>query len=163
MAYIVKVDNREFKVDLEKDGRGFKVYLDGKERIVEVVNEKGTQVTLIIDNRSFNITLESDGQILVNNEAYSIEITDEQIQKFIKAGTKNIHEKELAIKAPMPGLIVEVFVKEGDPVNMGQSLLVVEAMKMQNEMNAPRDGIVKKVLVEKGQSVNSGDAFLVIE
>ena len=163
MAYIVKVDNREFKVYLEKDGRDFRVYLDGKERIVEVVSEIGTQLTLIIDNRSFNIILESDGQILVNNEAYSIEITDEQIQKFIKASAKKTHEKELAIKAPMPGLIVEVFVKEGDPVSMGQGLLVVEAMKMQNEMNAPRDGIVKKVLVKKGQSVNSGDAFLVIE
>jgi biotin carboxyl carrier protein len=163
MAFIIKVDNKEFKVDLKQEGKDFKVYLDGKEMKVEVAYEQGAQLTLIVDDKPFNIVLELDDQILVNDEAYSIEILDEQIQKLIKTSPKEFITKELAIKVPMPGLIIEVSVKQGDTVKAGQGLLIVEAMKMQNEMNAPRDGIVKKILVQKGQIVNSGDTLVIIE
>ncbi len=163
MAFIIKVDNKEFKVDMEQVGRDFSICLDGKEMKVEVVHEQGAQLTLIVDDKPFNIVLELDDQILVNDEAYSIEILDEQIQKLIKTSPKELFTKELAIKVPMPGLIIEVSVKQGDTVKQGQGLLIVEAMKMQNEMNAPRDGIVKKILVQKGQIVNSGDTLIIIE
>ncbi|MBA7513467.1 hypothetical protein ES705_05483 [subsurface metagenome] len=163
MAFIIKVDNKEFKVDMEQVGRDFRICLDGKEMKVEVAHEQGAQLTLIVDDKPFNIVLELDDQILVNDEAYSIEILDEQIQKLIKTSPKELFTKELAIKVPMPGLIIEVSVKQGDTVKQGQGLLIVEAMKMQNEMNAPRDGIVKKILVQKGQIVNSGDTLIIIE
>lgn len=163
MSYIVKIDDKEFKVELQKEGNNFKVYLNGKERNVEVANEKGARLILIVDNKPFNVILESANHILVNGEIYSTEIFDEQIQKLIKASPEKLHKKELTIKAPMPGLIIDIEVKEGDSVKAGQGLLIVEAMKMQNEMKTSRDGIVKKVFVQKGQTVNRGDTLIIIE
>jgi biotin carboxyl carrier protein len=163
MAYIIKVDDKEFRIDLYRDGDNFRVYLNGKEKTVELVQQDNNQLTLIVDNKPFSIIVGSNEGIVVNDERYSVEIFDEQIGKLIKIGPERIHKKELAIKAPMPGLIVDVVVKEGDEVKTGQGLLIVEAMKMQNEMKTSRDGIIKKIVVKKGQTVNSGDTLIVIE
>ncbi len=163
MAYIVKVDSKEFRVDLKREGNNFRMYLDGEERFAEVVHEEGSQMTLIIDNKPFRIILASNEHVMVNDQVYSIEIVDEQIGRLIKVGPEKAHKKEMAIKSPMPGLIIEIGVKEGDSVKHDQGLIVVEAMKMQNEMKAPKDGVVKKILVAKGQTVNSGDTLIIIE
>jgi biotin carboxyl carrier protein len=162
MAYVVKVDDKEFKVDIERSGRSFTVFLNGKQTNVEVAREEGSQLTLIIGSRSYTIALESEDQIVVNGEAYSVEVVDEDIQRFMKAAPDRLQKKELAIKGVMPGLVIDVSVKEGDTINKEDGLLIIEAMKMQNEIKAPRDGVVKKVLVAKGQTVNSGDTLLII-
>ena len=162
MAYVVKVDNKEYKVDIERSGRSFTVFLNGEKTNVEVAHEEGSQLTLIIGSRSYTIALESEDQIVVNGEAYSVEVVDEDIQRFMKATPDRLQKKELAIKGVMPGLVIDVSVKEGDTIKKEDGLLIVEAMKMQNEMRAPRDGVVKKVLVKKGQTVNSGDTLVII-
>lgn len=163
MAYITKIDNKEFKVDLKQEGKDFKVYLDGKEIKVEVAHEQGAQLTLIVDDKPFNVILETDDLIVVAGESYNVEIFDEQVEKFMKASTGKSEKRELAVKAAMPGLIIEVTVKQGDKVTEGQGLLIIEAMKMQNEMQTPRDGIVKTIKVKKGQTVNSGETLIIIE
>jgi biotin carboxyl carrier protein len=162
MAYAVKVDNKEFKVNAERSGRSFAVFLDGKKTNVEVAHEEGSQLTLIIGSQPYTIVMESEDQVVVNGEAYSVEVVDEEIQRFMKAAPDKFQKKELAVKGVMPGLVMEVSVKEGDTIKKGDGLLIVEAMKMQNEMKAPRDGVVNKVLVKKGQTVNSGDVLVVI-
>ena len=67
------------------------------------------------------------------------------------------------ITAPMPGKIVRIMVAEGDEVKAGQGIIVMEAMKMQNEMKSPKDGKVQKILTSEGSTVNPGDALAVIE
>jgi len=67
------------------------------------------------------------------------------------------------IKAPMPGTILSINVKEGDNVKKGQILLILEAMKMENEIVSPRDGKIAKIVVSKGSSVNTGDDMVIIE
>jgi biotin carboxyl carrier protein len=136
---------------------------NGTEKVVEVARAEGDQLTIIIDNRPHVVVLESESQIRVDGEMYSVSVIDEQIQKLIKASPEKFHKKELAIKAVMPGLVIDVTVKEGDSVKAGDALLVVEAMKMQNEVKTPKDGVVKKILVQKGKTVNSGDNLLLIE
>ena len=162
MAYVVKVDNKEFKVDVERSGRSLTVFLNGKRTNVEVAREEGSQLTLIIGNRSYTIAMDSEDQIVVNGESYTVEVIDEDIQRFMKAAPDRLQKKELSIKGVMPGLVIDVSVKEGDTVTKDDGLLIVEAMKMQNEIKAPRDGVVKKVLVAKGQTVNSGDVLVII-
>jgi len=163
VAYIVNVEDREFRVDLERRGKDFIAFLNDEEIGVEVARQDGNQMTLIVNNRPFLIVMESEDRIIVNGETYSIEVIDAQIKKLIKAGPEKLHKKELAINAVMPGLVIEVIVKEGDSVKANDGLLVVEAMKMQNEVKTPQDGIVKRILVEKGKAVNSGDTLIVIE
>ena len=163
MAYIVHVDDREFRIDIEKEGKKYKTTLDGKKKNVQVAHHDGTQLTLIVNDRPFTVIIESEEHILVNGEGYSVGVLDEQVQKFMKATPDKLGKKELAVKSVMPGLVMDVIVQEGDSVKTGDALLVVEAMKMQNEMKATRDGVVKKIHVAKGQTVNSGDTLLLIE
>ena len=164
MAYIVKVDDKKYKVNIKEESSDWKILLDDKEFHTEIVaGNNASKLTLFIDNRPYNIFYDSDNRILVNGEEYITEIIDEQIQKLIKASPDAIHKKELTITAPMSGLVIEVEVNEGESVTAGQGLIVVEAMKMQNEMNTPRQGLVKKIYVQKGQTVNSKDILLEIE
>lgn len=75
----------------------------------------------------------------------------------------NVPEGAETVEAPMPGTILSIDVKEGDQVKSGQTLLILEAMKMENEILAPRDGKVAAILINKGASVNTGDKLVSIE
>jgi biotin carboxyl carrier protein len=163
MAYMVNVDGREFRVDVKKEDGHFCVTLNGEEMHVEIAHEQDSQLMLIVKDRPFAIVVESDSQILVNGVSYAVDVVDEQIKRMMKASPELEHKKEFAVKAVMPGLVIEVNVQEGDKVTGGEGLLVIEAMKMQNEIKAARDGVVKKIEVEQGQTVNTGDILLVIE
>ncbi len=163
MAFIVNVDGKEFKVDVRKLDGSFEFLVNGKKVNVEIAHEHNAQMTLVIDDRPFTIVVESDEQILVNGQSYTVDVADEQIRRFIKVGSDQTHKAELAIKAVMPGLVIDVNVREGDQVKNGDGLLIIEAMKMQNEIRAVRDGTLKKIFVAKGQTVNTGDTLVVIE
>jgi len=163
MAYIVKIDDKEFKCEVEKKEKNYRILLDGKEIQAEVVKADKESLTLIINNKPYQIYLHEDNQLMVNTEGYSYEVIDEKVARVMKSGTEVLHKKEAVVTAPMPGLVIEVEVQEGDAVKKGQGLLIVEAMKMQNEMKSPRDGVVKKILVQKGQTVNSRDTLIIIE
>jgi len=163
MAYIVQVDRAEYRVEVLQEGSGFVVTLNDNRRLVDIVRTSAGSFTAIIDNTPYTISFEQDGEINVNGEVYAVQVCDEQIQKLIKSSPDTLVKKEMTMKAPMPGLVVEVLVTQGDTVKKGQGLLVVEAMKMQNDMKASRDGIVKQVFVSKGQTVNSGDRLITIE
>lgn len=163
MAYIIKIEDKEFKGDIKKGGNKFYIMLDGREIEAEVANLDRENLTIIIENKPYQIFLDGENQLTINNESYSFEIIDEQVAKILKAGPETVHKKEVTVTAPMPGLVIEVEVNEGASVKKGQGLLIIEAMKMQNEFKAPRDGIVKKIMVQKGQTVNSKDTLVVIE
>lgn len=163
MAYVVKIDDREFRVELEKKGDMFDVMIDGQHKSVELVQQDGDKLLLLIDRKPYRIVLDTDDRLIVNDELYHAEILDEQIQKLLKASPQSLLKKDLVLAAPMPGLVIDVLVTEGDSVTKDQGLLIIEAMKMQNEMKTSRDGIVKQILVQKGQTINSGDKLLVIE
>ncbi len=164
MGYIVKVDDKEFALDLERHGDTFKVRLNNKEVKAEIVSPyQNNQMIVAIDNKIYKIISDAENCIVVNEEEYHAEVFDENIYKLMKTSPEAIHKKELTITVPMPGLVIEVEVKEGDSIKAGQGLVIVEAMKMQNEIKTPRDGIVKKILVQKGQTVNSKDTLIIIE
>lgn len=169
MAYIVKVRDKEFKIDLEKEGRGFKIYLNGEMKEVEVIEcNSQSHLYLIVDNRPYDIIIEEvrpqdKNTISVNGEIFGVEVKDEKLQNLVGVKHEIKYVEEIAVTVPMPGLVIEVEVKEGERVRAGQGLVVVEAMKMQNEIKSPRDGNVKRVLVQKGITVNGGDTLVVIE
>jgi biotin carboxyl carrier protein len=164
MSYIVKIDDKEFRIDITKEGDRFKILLNNQELPAEVVaGYHGARFTLIVNKKLYDIVFNSDNQISVNEEEYTAEIYDEQVHKLIKASPEASHKKEIVITVPMPGLVIDIEVKEGNQIAAGQGLVIVEAMKMQNEIKAPRDGIVKKIFVKKGQTVNSRDKLLIIE
>ncbi len=163
MAYIIKIDDKEFKGDIKKEENLFYIMIDGKEVKAEIADIDKDVLTILVENKLYQINLDGENQLTVNGESYSFEIMDEQVAKILKSAHDAGVKKEITVTAPMPGLVIEVEVKEGDSVKKGQGLLIIEAMKMQNEIKSPRDGIVKKFMVQKGKPVNSKDILVVIE
>ena len=97
-----------------------------------------------------------------------VQTTSEPAQKaqVIKTETKKpvvVGELAASIKAPMPGTINDIKVSEGQNVKSGDVLIILEAMKMENELMSPKDGIVKQIVVSKGASVSSGDVLVVVQ
>src|SRR3989338_8525020 len=102
----------------------------------------------------------------IGKEEMTVEVEDmkSRARKLASGGgEKGVHVGEAILEAQMPGKIVSVKVKVGDEVVLGQGVVVVEAMKMENEMTSPKDGVVKLVAVKEGQSVESGTKLVVIE
>ncbi|MEO0183921.1 MAG: biotin/lipoyl-containing protein [candidate division WOR-3 bacterium] len=163
MAYLIRIEDKEYTGSISRIGASFNILLNGKNIFAEVAGIEKDKLTLIIENRPYQVFLDGENQLTINGESYSFEVIDEQVAKVLKSAPDIGHKKEVTVTAPMPGLVIEVEVNEGDSVKKGQGLLIIEAMKMQNEFKAPRDGIVKKILVQKGQTVNSKDALVVIE
>jgi biotin carboxyl carrier protein len=122
---------------------------------------------VIYQNKSYNIELverNEDGKavvIKVNGTLYQVGIEDQYDELLKKLGMDSSSaNKVLEIKAPMPGLVLNVIVTEGQEVNKGDSLLVLEAMKMENIIKSPTGGIVKKILIRKGDKVEKNEILL---
>jgi len=94
---------------------------------------------------------------------FPVEILDERRLRMRAAGGRFAVEGPQTIVAPMPGKVVKVLVKVGDEVKEGQGLVVVEAMKMENELASPKDGVVKEIHAKENASVESGAKLLVVE
>lgn len=102
--------------------------------------------------------------VKINSNIYEVDISNELDMLIKEMGLSNGHSRQVNdVKAPMPGLILDVMVKPGDEVKEGDYLLVLEAMKMENTLTAPRDGVVKSISVEKGKSVEKNQLLIEME
>ena len=125
---------------------------------------------LLKGNRSFTAEIVEPNfltrsyQIKINSNIYQVDIANNLDQLIEEMGLSLGTGQQINdIKAPMPGLILEVNVKEGDEVKEGDYILVLEAMKMENTLTAPRDGVVKSVSVKKGNTVEKNELLIEME
>ena len=132
-------------------------------------NQDGTY-HLIYQDKSYNIeplnvNLEKKHlSILVEGQKFEIQLADEYDQLIEKLGfSLNAAPVFKNIKAPMPGLVLEIMVKPGDQVTSGDALLILEAMKMENVLKAPGDGIVKEVMVQTKDAIEKGAVLIEME
>jgi biotin carboxyl carrier protein len=117
--------------------------------------------SILIEGRSYQATILAPGMIQVNNQIFSIELFDpRELRARSSAGASQGRQN---IIAPMPGKVVRLLVAVGDAVEAGQGLIVVEAMKMQNEMKSPKAGVVVELKTKSGATVTAGEILLVIE
>jgi pyruvate carboxylase subunit B len=139
-----------------KDGGAFQIVTNGKAYDVEIANVGSSDKALlvVVDGREYNVFLD-------------VETAGEPPKKATPGAGKGKKGRGITGKSvitpPMPGRIVDVKVKEGDTVKSGDLLLVLEAMKMQNEIRAQADGVVKSILVSSGDSVELDDVLIVID
>ncbi len=101
-------------------------------------------------------------EITIGARTYTITLRDERTQALVSLAGGARHSGDATIRAPMPGLVANVLAQEGQTVEHGQAIIILEAMKMENDLATPRAGIVKSVRVTKGQTVNQGDTLAVI-
>ena len=117
--------------------------------------------TVIIEGKVFQCTIENN-DVIINGKRIPVSVADPK--KFSHSAAANVQAGGRAtLTSPMPGKVVRVMCAAGDEVIEGQGLLVVEAMKMQNEVQAPKAGNVAELRVAEGQTVNAGEILVVIE
>jgi biotin carboxyl carrier protein len=148
-------------VELERSAQGWRVSLDGQPADADAVEVAPNTYSILLRGHSYEIrvTPSMDGKLTLQTGAQ--EFTAEVIDPRAWRGRHSAAEAEgrQQILAPMPGKIVRVLVKVGDQVEAGQGLLVVEAMKMQNEIRSPKSGTLERFFVKEGQAVNAGEVL----
>lgn len=117
--------------------------------------------SILIRGRSYRVTPGIAGEVVVNGRPVAVELFDPRSLRGRKSGAAA--HGPLKISAAMPGKIIRVLVSKGDAVEAGQGLVVVEAMKMQNEMKSPKAGRVSEVKTQPGAAVVAGDVLIVVE
>jgi biotin carboxyl carrier protein len=153
---------RTCTVDLERTGNRWRIALDGQPVPADVVEIAPSTLSILIRGESHEIRVSrfSDGKLSIQSglREFTAEVTDPRSWR----GRRLAHveaEGRQQIAAPMAGKVVRVLVKSGDKVEVGQGLLVVEAMKMQNEIRSMKSGIVERLLAKEGQPVNAGEVL----
>ncbi|MEI6489823.1 MAG: biotin/lipoyl-containing protein [Bacteroidota bacterium] len=161
----VKVNNKtEHNIEFENPTSG---NIDGKAFSWDVITVKDGSFHIIKDHKSYNVEVvkadvkEKTFTISVNGNKYQLAVKDKFDELLKSLGLDDMASKKVnEIKAPMPGLVIEVKVNEGDTVKKGDSILVLEAMKMENNLKSPTDGVVKKINVKKGQAVEKNQVLI---
>ncbi len=165
MKYIASIDDRDFTVEILDDQ---KIAIDGVTYTVDFESVGDQPVfSLLIEGRSFEGLVypqDDEWQVLLHGTLYTLQIEDERERRLRAAGGGELAEKsEFQLKAPMPGLVVEIPVEAGQMVEKGDVLLILESMKMQNELKAPRAGKVARIRVEIGDTVAQKQTLLTVD
>jgi biotin carboxyl carrier protein len=167
MAFIGTLGDESYTVEIEETGKSvYRISVDGHEFVVDGKKTGRTNYSLIVDNRSFEIEVDNTGdeyRVLVDGRSYHIRLVDERRVRVggNQAGAQMQGRQNVSV--PMPGKVIAILVAEGDQVEKGQGLIIVEAMKMENEVHSPIAGEVKEIKVKTGETVEGGAVLLVVE
>jgi biotin carboxyl carrier protein len=165
MIYEVTLAEKVYRVELTRSGEQWKCRLDGREMPVDVVYGQNGVLSLLLSGKSYEVKQETVGaetNIVVGHERFAATVRDPRsFRSRSRTGAGELGV--MKIKAPMPGKVVRILAGIGDQVEMGQSVIVIEAMKMQNELKAPKSGVVKKITVLEGAAVDAGQALAEVE
>lgn len=158
MNYLIQIEGEEFELDSTKLEATDILKLEDKKFHVLHDNQNFEAKIIAFSNADKTATIEVDG------EKFEIKIEDEYDQLVKKMGLSIGGGKKLKnIKAPMPGLVLEILIEPGQAIAKGDQLLILEAMKMENVLKAAGDGVVKSIEIEKGNTVEKGQILIEME
>ena len=162
MKYVATIDEKEYLIEIIDEKH---IIFDGQEMEVDFESVSGQPVySLIVDGNSYEAYVypaEENWEVLRRGRMYPVKVEDEREKRLRAAAGGGVSETgEYHLKSPMPGMVVTIPVEEGQVVEKGEVLLILESMKMQNELKAPRDGTVSRVLVSSGESVEQRQTLL---
>jgi biotin carboxyl carrier protein len=176
MNFEVAVGDRVRTVSVVRKGALLQVTIDGRTHAVDARRISDSVLSLLVQNGSGDVPVQSVDAAFAarhNGGEFDVHLAGRSIAVEVRqAGSFGRQKREgggvhaagpQRVVAPMPGKIVRILVKAGDAVTARQGLVVVEAMKMENELRAARDGRVRELLVAEGQSVDAGTVLLVVE
>ena len=177
MPYISTTTNQSHKIVIDKENPqeisidGQRMKIDWRQLAPLASEGQGGCYSLLIEGKSYEIYAreiskpDSDGswyEIVVAGQRFEVHVEDER-EKALAGSIKSAHEAgEAIVRAPMPGLVLGIPFTPGARVERGQTVAILEAMKMENDLASPITGTIKEVQVAKGQTVNQGDALVVI-
>jgi biotin carboxyl carrier protein len=163
MKFAAKVGEAVHEIVVTRLGADYIVTLEGVEHVVDARKLEADFYSILYEGKSYEVSVESAGpKYVVRHGAHEqvVELADAS-----RGGREELRKRSgpEAIDSVMPGKVVRVLVSPGDDVRAGQGLVVVEAMKMENEIGAPRAGRVKSVDVSPGQNVETGARLVVLD
>lgn len=165
--YTATINNTTYKVETTNGINGI---INDTPFNLDTITNKNGQISIIKDNVSYNVEVvkinveEKTITLKVNNSTYTVSVKDQYDELLKSLGMENLGVKKInELKAPMPGLVLNIVVEEGQTVKKGDALIVLEAMKMENSLKSPTDGIIKKVAVTKGDAVEKNQLLLSFE
>lgn len=164
MRYISEVDGLEFPVEILDEHH---VRFGGDVLEVDLAAVSGEPLySLIVNGESFEgyVYPDEDGwQVLLLGQFYQVRVEDEREKRLRTAYQSTVRsDAELILKAPMPGLVISIPIKEGQVVEKGQILVILESMKMQNELRAPYPGTVGRLRIKEGEIVEQKQTLLIL-
>ena len=161
----VIVEGRSFRLELGRMNGHWQCRLDGDEVQIDAVLAQPDVLSLLIDGQAYEIKrtrTASGSDLWIGGACYSAELRDPRSLRG-RQRRPNPGDGPIELVAPMPGKVVRVLLSEKAPVEVGQGVVVVEAMKMQNEIKSPKKGILQKLLAAEGSNVNAGDVLAIVE
>ena len=164
MKYHAQIDNHAYVIDIDDDSN---IIVDGEPVQADLLQVGPLGLySLLMDNESCELVVEEQRfgyRVTLGSNTYDVQVTDERTLR-LNAGRSQLSKPtgERFIKAPIPGLIVKIMVQEGEEITTNQPVIILEAMKMENELRAQRDGVVKEILIDVGKSVEQGAELILI-
>ncbi|MGE5436912.1 MAG: acetyl-CoA carboxylase biotin carboxyl carrier protein subunit [Syntrophothermus sp.] len=163
--YIVTLDEQKHNITIAGENE---VKLNDKPIEYELINLSHKNYLLRINNKFYDVYLENIDKekitFLVNGTSYDVLIRtflQEKASQLIQV--QKLHDHLTEIKAPMPGMIIKINKQAGDKVEHGESVMILEAMKMENEVRAPKEGIIEKIVVNQNSPVDKGGLLFTIK
>ena len=168
MKYYATVNDQIFEIDIDHQGR---ITIDGVELAADMKMVGGRHLySLLLGGASYEVLLDPDNDkrnqydVMVSGMRYEVKVQDERSRRLALVDRSlRAPEGELLIKAPIPGLVVKVPVVAGQEVGEGETLVILEAMKMENELRAPRAGVAHDVRVRPGEQVALGQVMITLK
>ena len=164
MKYFTTIDDKQFEVEIKADQQ---IEVDNQPLTADFQSVGDQPIySLILDGHSFEAsiyTTETGIQVLLQGQLFEVQVEDERQQRLRQSSSApQIRSGDLHIKAPMPGVVIDIPIEEGQVVAQGDNVIILESMKMQNEIKAPRDGTVNRLRVKAGESVDQNQILLIL-
>jgi len=166
MKLQAELNNEKHNVEIRRDGDKVFAVVDGRSYELEASEPEPNVFLLKHDGKIYEVYVspETQGTSHVRIGDNEFDITVHDPKRLRGSGSGHEHGEGLAeIKTAMPGKVVRILVEPGAEIKKGDGVIVVEAMKMQNEMKSPKDGVVKEIRSSEGSTVNAGDVLAIIE
>jgi biotin carboxyl carrier protein len=163
MTYDVTIDGKNYRLELDRAEGRWSCRLDGRVIEIDAVLARPDVLSLRVGDLAYEVKSERVAgvlQIWVGNQRFAPEVRDPRLLRGRSRAIDDHGPKKLT--APMPGKIVRILAPEGAEVEVGAGILVIEAMKMQNEIKSPKKGTIQKILVREGAAVNAGDGLAIV-
>ena len=164
MTYEIAIDGKSYRLDLNQAEGRWSCRVDGREIEVDAVLARPNVLSVRIGNQAYEVRCERVGgetHIWVGSQRFAAEVRDPRSLRSRTRAADDHGPRKLT--APMPGKVVRILLSQGTAVEAGSGVLVVEAMKMQNEVKSPKKGTIQKILVSEGAAVNAGDVLAIVE
>jgi len=164
MKYVATIGDQSFEIEIQSDGG---LLMDGQQLTADFQSVADQPVfSLLLDGQSYeaSIHLADDAiQVLLRGQLFDVHVEDERQRRLRQSsGGQVIQSGDIHLKAPMPGMVIAIPVEQGQEVTSGDNVIILESMKMQNELKAPRDGVISRLRVKPGDNVDQNQVLLIL-